>query len=343
MAKECTVIILNWNGEAMLRRYLPSVIAHTQGDNVEIVVADNGSNDNSLAYLRTQPVRIIELKENFGFAEGYNRAIAQVDAEYVVLLNSDVEVTKGWLDTLLNYARTHEEVAALQPKILSWISKENASVVGSNKILFEHAGAAGGMMDCLGYPYCRGRFLSYIEFDEGQYDDVVPIFWASGACLLIRREIYLQVGGLDATFFAHQEEIDLCWRLHCRGHQVMVIPQSKVYHLGGGALGYESPRKTFLNFRNNLLMLYKNLPAPQLHVVLFVRFFLDYVAALQMLLSGKWLNSKAVFQARREFCKMRRMYNKTRISNIRSSISNYPPIISKRSIIFDYYLFGKRT
>ena len=342
MAKECSVIILNWNGEAMLRRYLPSVVEYTQGDGIEIVVADNGSTDGSVAFLQTQPVRVVKLEENFGFAEGYNRAIAQVDAEYVVLLNSDVEVTEGWLDTLLTYARTHVEVGALQPKILSWLSKEEAKTKHSDQILFEHAGAAGGMMDCLGYPYCRGRFLSYVEIDNGQYDDVAPVFWASGACLFIRRDVYLQVGGLDADFFAHQEEIDLCWRLHSRGFKVMVVPQSKVYHLGGGALGYESPRKTFLNFRNNLLMLYKNLPTGKLYFVLFVRFFLDYIAALQMLVSGKSLNTKAVLQASWEFFKLRRRFKTKRKCVIRNAKVPNPTIISKRSIIVDYYLLGKR-
>ena len=328
----CSVIILNWNGEAMLRRFLPSVLSHTQLDGVELVVADNGSTDDSLSYLQTQAVRVIELGENLGFAEGYNRAIAQVDAQYVVLLNSDVEVTSGWLDTLLEYARTHEDVAAIQPKVLSWHSRQH----------FEHAGAAGGMMDCLGYPYCRGRFLTHIEEDHGQYDTTAQIFWATGACMLVRRDVYLQVGGLDAMFFAHQEEIDLCWRLNSRGYRVMAVPQSVVYHVGGGTLGYESPHKTFLNFRNNLLMLYKNLPAPYWIIVSFLRFFLDYVAALQMLLSGKCLNAKAVFQARWAFLKMRRIYCEKRNCNIRKAQVSYPSTISRRSIIFDYYVRGKR-
>lgn len=338
----CSVIILNWNGEAMLRRYLPSVIAHTQGVGVELVVADNGSTDASLAYLRTQPVRLIALEQNYGFAEGYNRAIAQVDSEYVVLLNSDVEVTAGWLDTLISYMRTHADVAAVQPKVLSWQSKEEAIAHGNNEIVFEHAGAAGGMIDCLGYPYCRGRFLTHLEVDNGQYDTPVPIFWATGACLMIRREVYNQVGGLDANFFAHQEEIDLCWRLHCRGYQVMAVPQACVYHLGGGALGYESPKKTFLNFRNNLLMLYKNLPTRKLWAVFFIRFFLDYVAAFQMLLSAKYLNAWAVLQARTNFWSMRKNYKEIRKSNLHQATIPYPTTICKRSIIVDYYLLGKR-
>lgn len=338
----CSVIILNWNGEAMLRRFLPNVITNTQRADVEIVVADNGSTDGSLAYLRTEPVRVIELGENYGFAEGYNRAIAQVDSDYVVLLNSDVEVTPCWLDTLLEYARTHEEVVALQPKVLSWYSKQDVLVGKTQKVRFEHAGAAGGMIDCLGYPYCYGRFLTNLEEDTGQYDTPTPIFWASGACMFIRRDVYVKEGGLDSVFFAHQEEIDLCWRLHCRGYQVMSVPQSVVYHVGGGTLEYESPRKTFLNFRNNLLMLYKNLPPVQWLLVMLIRIPLDYVAALQMLLSGKWLNFKAVFQARCAFWKLRKQYKAIRVTNLRKSKVLYPTTISKRSIIFDYYLLGKR-
>ena len=338
----CSVIILNWNGEAMLRRFLPNVITNTQRTDVEIVVADNGSTDGSLAYLRTEPVRVIELGENFGFAEGYNRAIAQVDSDYVVLLNSDVEVTPCWLDTLLKYARTHEEVAALQPKVLSWQSKQDVLVGKTQKVRFEHAGAAGGMIDCLGYPYCYGRLLTNLEEDNGQYDTPTPIFWASGACMFIRRDVYVKEGGLDSVFFAHQEEIDLCWRLHCRGYQIMSVPQSVVYHVGGGTLEYESPRKTFLNFRNNLLMLYKNLPPVQWLLVMLIRWPLDYVAALQMLLSGKWLNFKAVFQARCAFRRLRKQYKLTRENNLRNSKAQYPTLISKRSIIVDYYLLGKR-
>jgi GT2 family glycosyltransferase len=338
----CSVIILNWNGEAMLRRFLPNVITNTQRADVEIVVADNGSTDGSLAYLRTEPVRVIELGENFGFAEGYNRAIAQVDSDYIVLLNSDVEVTPCWLDTLLEYARTHEEVAALQPKVLSWYSKQDVLVGEAQKVRFEHAGAAGGMIDCLGYPYCYGRLLTNLEEDTGQYDTPTPIFWASGACMFIRRDVYVKEGGLDSVFFAHQEEIDLCWRLHCRGYQVMSVPQSVVYHVGGGTLEYESPRKTFLNFRNNLLMLYKNLPPVQWLLVMLIRIPLDYVAAMQMLLSGKWLNFKAVFQARCAFWKLRKQYKAIRAANLRKSEVLYPTTISKRSIIVDYYLLGKR-
>ena len=237
----------------------------------------------------------------------------------------------------------HPEVAAVQPKILSWQSKEDYFAGKTKAIRFEHAGAAGGMMDMLGYPYCRGRFLSYVEEDHHQYDSIVPIFWATGACMMIRTQVYREAGGLDGFFFAHQEEIDLCWRLQCRGYKLMCIPQSVVYHLGAGTLSYESPRKTYLNFRNNLLMLYKNLPPSKLGKVMFFRFFLDYVAALQMLFARKPQNFKAVLQARRDFRKMRIEYIKIRINNLRSAIVPYPNTISRRSIIVDYYLRSKRS
>jgi len=339
---KCSVIILNWNGEAMLRQYLPSVIQYTQHTDCEVVVADNGSTDGSIDYLRTQPVRLVCFDQNYGFAGGYNRAIEHTDAEYVVLLNSDVEVTPNWLHVLYTYMDAHPEVAAVQPKVLSWKSREDFLSGKINAIRFEHAGAAGGMIDMLGYPYCRGRFLSYIETDHGQYDDIVPVFWATGACLMIRTALYREVGGLDEFFFAHQEEIDLCWRLQCRGYQLRCIPQSVVYHLGAGTLSYESPRKTYLNFRNNLLMLYKNQPSAHLHAVLFMRFFMDYVAALQMLLAGKPQNCKAVLQARRDFQRARKRFRETRLYNLRQSTTPYPPTIVRRSIIFDYYIRHRR-
>lgn len=338
----CSVIILNWNGEAMLRRYLPSVLAHTPQEDIEIVVADNGSTDGSVDYIRTQSVRLVSLDKNYGFAEGYNRAIAQSDAEYVVLLNSDVEVTEGWLERLIAYMRSHPDVVGVQPKILSWQSKEAFQRGEESAVRFEHAGAAGGMIDVLGYPYCRGRMLSYIEDDYGQYDEESSIFWASGACLLVRREVYQAVGGLDGFFFAHQEEIDWCWRVQCRGYRLACVPESVVYHLGAGTLSYESPRKTYLNFRNNLLMLYKNLPAPKLYMVLFVRFFMDYVAAIQMLFCGKVENAKAVWQARCDFRKARKRYKPVRKANLRAATIAYPDTISRRSIIFDYYVLRRR-
>lgn len=379
----CSVVILNWNGEATLRQFLPSVLTHTQLPDVEIVVADNGSTDSSLAYLQTQPVRVIALDQNYGFAEGYNRAIAQVDAEYTVLLNSDVEVTEHWLDAMLEYMDAHPQTLAAQPKVLSWHSKQLFDRGEIPAIRFEHAGAAGGMMDILGYPYCRGRLMSYVEEDRGQYDQVAPIFWATGACLLVRTCVYKELGGLDANFFAHQEEIDLCWRIHLLERPkglselgtpiglserakslsdspksdsktirqrsgltsdsaaICCLPMATVYHVGGATLGYENPRKTFLNFRNNLLMLRKNLPLSRLWWVMLVRFFLDYLAALQMLVTGQKANAKAVFEAR---CAYHKMANgpKRPISHSEASNTPYPLSITKRSIVWDFYVRGKR-
>lgn len=325
----------------MLRQYLLSVIAHTQLPDVEIVVADNGSTDGSLEYLQTQGVRIIVLDQNYGFAEGYNRAIAQVDSEYVVLLNSDVEVTPHWLDTMLEYMDAHPNVMAAQPKVLSWTSKQEFEAGKREAICFEHAGAAGGLMDILGYPYCHGRLMTHLENDRGQYDKVQPIFWATGACLLARTRIYKELGGLDAKFFAHQEEIDLCWRMlnHAQLEGKLVcLPQSVVYHLGGGTLGYENPRKTFLNFRNNLLMLYKNLPISHRWWIMLVRFGMDYLAALQMLLTGQKENVKAVVRARCAYHKMKKEYTPIHDNKMRGF-----QLLARRSIVWDFYVRRKRV
>lgn len=299
---KCSVVILNWNGAQMLRTYLPSVVKSCQqfaiSDQVELVVADNGSTDNSLEVLAKEfpTVKTIVLDQNYGFAEGYNRAIAQVDSEYVVLLNSDVETPEGWLEPLLDYLDAHSEIAAVQPKVRSW----------RDKTRFEHAGAAGGYVNELGYPYCRGRRLWGVEKDQGQYDEVAIIDWTTGACMCVRTQVYKDLGGLDASFFAHMEEIDLCWRMRNHGWQLACVPQSVVYHLGGGSLSYDNPRKTYLNHRNNLLMIYKNKRHP--YGVLFVRFFLDYAAACLYLLQGRAKSCKAVFEARRDYRKMRKAY-----------------------------------
>lgn len=282
----------------MLRRYLPSVVEHTTLPDCEIVVADNGSTDNSLEVLRTAfpSVRTLVLDRNYGFAEGYNRALAETESTYAVLLNSDVEVTEGWLEPLLAFMDTHPDVAAVQPKIRSWLHRDR----------FEHAGAAGGFINALGYPYCRGRVLWHVEQDKGQYDTPAEVAWTSGACMCVRTAVYKDCGGLDAAFFAHMEEIDLCWRMRNKGWRLVCLPQSVVYHLGGGSLNYESPRKTYLNHRNNLLMIYKNKQHPW--GVLFIRFFLDYAAALFYLLQGRPQACKAVFTARRDYRRMRKTY-----------------------------------
>ena len=304
----CSIIILNWNGAAMLRQYLPSVVRHTTLPDCEIIVADNGSTDNSLEVLAKDfpTVKTIVLDRNYGFAEGYNRAIEKLtavspqhsDPEYVVLLNSDVEVTEGWLQPMLDYMDTHADVAAVQPKIRSWRRKSH----------FEHAGAAGGFLSRLCYPYCRGRVLWHVEEDKGQYDTTTDVDWTSGACMCVRTSVYKECGGLDAAFFAHMEEIDLCWRMRNKGWRLVCLPESVVYHLGGGSLHYDSPRKTYLNHRNNLLMIYKNKQHP--FGVLSVRCVLDYAAALFYLLQGRWGACKAVFEARRDYRKMRTNYTR---------------------------------
>ncbi len=329
----------------MLRRYLPSVVKYTTGSDVEVVVADNGSTDESVEMLQSQfaCVRVIRLDHNYGFAEGYNRALAMLDSAYCVLLNSDVEVSDGWLSTLLDYMDAHREIAACQPKILAWKSKEASESTGE-AIAFEHAGAAGGYMDKLCYPYCRGRLLGDVETDQGQYDTVVPVFWASGACLCVRTSVYKEIGGLDARFFAHMEEIDLCWRMQCRGYRLVCVPQSVVYHLGGGALAYESPRKTYLNFRNCLLMIYKNLPANRMCGVMAWRFVLDYAAAAHLLVSGQGKNAWAVVRARWDFMRLRHesYFIQARRENLQKAIVPYPETIAQRSILWDYYFRGLR-
>jgi len=284
----------------MLRTYLPSVVKSIQSSafSVQLIVADNGSTDESLEVLRKEfpTVKTIVLDKNYGFAEGYNRAINQVDSEYVVLLNSDVETPEGWLTPLLDYMDANPEVAAVQPKVRAW----------RNRAYFEHAGAAGGYLNWLGYPYCRGRRFGKVEEDKGQYDTVVHIDWTTGACMCVRTKIYKESGGLDAAFFAHMEEIDLCWRMRNKGYVLACVPQSMVFHLGGGSLSYDNPRKTYLNFRNNLLMIYKNSRCRWM--VLGIRFFLDYAAALMFLCTGKKGSAKAVVEARRDYRKMRKAY-----------------------------------
>lgn len=327
-----SVVILNWNGCDMLRTFLPSVVRYSEGDGVEVCVADNGSTDDSVDMLHREfpSVRTILLERNNGFADGYNLALQQVDAEYVVLLNSDVEVTERWLDPMIAWLDAHPKVAACQPKIRSWRQKE----------YFEYAGAAGGFIDRYGYPFCRGRIMGVVEEDKGQYDTVVPVFWATGAALFIRRADYLEVGGLDGRFFAHMEEIDLCWRLRSRGREIVCIPQSVVYHVGGATLKKENPRKTFLNFRNNLLMLYKNLPQEELDKVMCIRTFLDYVAAFTFLLKGDVGNARAVFGARKEYRRIRPSFSSAREENQRKKTLNPIPEQTSNSILWQFYVRG---
>ena len=316
----------------MLSRFLPSVIEYSQG--AEIVVADNGSTDDSVPVIERDfpAVRLVQLDKNYGFADGYNRALAQVEAEYYLLLNSDVEVTQGWLVPLLTFMEQNPAAVACQPKILSY----------NHKGRFEYAGASGGFIDRYGYPYCRGRIFDTVEVDDGQYDDVCRVFWATGAAMMVRSDAFRNAGGLDGRFFAHMEEIDLCWRMLARGGEIYVVPQSTVYHVGGATLNKSNPRKTFLNFRNNLLMLYKNLPADELHHVMCIRALLDYVAALKFLLTGAWGDFKAVLRARCEYRRMRGEYKSVREQNMAATVV---PQIKERtcfSLLWQYYLKGKK-
>ena len=333
--KKVSVVILNWNGVGMLQKFLPKVVEYSVNQGVEICVADNASTDESVSYLQTNfpNVRLILLDKNYGFAEGYNRALQQVEAEYVVLLNSDVEVTPHWLEPLVEYMDAHPEVAACQPKIRSERNKE----------YFEYAGAAGGYLDKYGYPFCRGRIFDVVEKDEGQYDTVSSVFWATGAALFIRLKDYWEAGGLDGRFFAHMEEIDLCWRLRSRGRGIVCIPQSVVYHVGAATLKKENPRKTFLNFRNNLLMLYKNLPEKELKKVMFVRGLLDWVATFVFLLKGDGKNARAVWQARKEFKHICPDFPSSRTENLAKATGQFIPEKVDYSILWKFHACGKKV
>ncbi|MDR3118286.1 MAG: glycosyltransferase family 2 protein [Mediterranea sp.] len=331
--KKVAIVILNWNGNGMIRSFLPSVLQYSK--DAAVYVADNGSTDGSADMLRREfpDVRVIALSRNHGFAEGYNIALKKIKEEYVVLLNSDVEVSQAWLEPLTAYMDAHPEVAACQPKIRSWHNKDR----------FEYAGAAGGFLDAYGYPFCRGRIMHVVEADNGQYDTILPVFWATGAALFIRLNDYLHNGGLDGRFFAHMEEIDLCWRLRARGRGIVCIPQSVVYHVGGATLKKESPQKTFLNFRNNLIMLYKNLPEKDLARVMRLRMFLDVLAALSFVLKGQFPNAAAVLKARMEFRALKKSYTKARMENMEKTTVNPIPEQAKNSILVQFYLKKKKT
>lgn len=326
------IVILNYNGCGFLQQFLPGVIRYSE--NCEIIIADNASTDDSVAFLRKQfpDVRLIILDKNYGFAEGYNQALAQVEADYYVLLNSDVEVSKGWVQPVIQLLEAREDMCAAQPKILSYHQKDH----------FEHAGAGGGLMDYLAYPFCRGRIFDTLEKDEGQYDDVREVFWATGACFFIKADAYRQAGGLDGDFFAHMEEIDLCWRLQRMGFKIGYQGQSKVWHVGGGTLGKSNPRKTYLNFRNGLWMLYKNAPAKRLLPRIFLRMVLDGIAAFKFLLSDGGGHFLAVLKAHRDFYLHLPELNKKRknfktIHPRQAVIDLYP-----KSIVREYFIKGKR-
>lgn len=321
------VVILNWNGKSFLEQFLPSVVENSKDANV--YVADNASTDGSVEFLKQvfPKVRIIENNGNLGFSGGYNTALKDLDEDIFVLLNSDVEVTENWISPIVNLMNSDTSIGACQPKILQH----------GNKDYFEYAGAAGGFIDKFGFPFCRGRLFEELEQDAGQYDTQREVFWATGACMFVRKSVYQELGGLDDDFFAHMEEIDLCWRMKRAGYKVMVEPKSAVYHVGGGTLSKSNPRKTFLNFRNGLELLTKNLPNHQIFLTLFLRMVLDGVAAFKFLLSGQAKDFWAVIKAHMAF------YGRLR-NTLKKRNGNYPELsgIYPKSIVFDYFLRGKK-
>ncbi len=323
------VVILNWNGRQLLERFLPSVISHSEGY-AEIIIADNGSKDDSLRFLAENypELRIISMPENLGFAGGYNAALAKVEADYYVLLNSDIEVTEGWIEPCIALMESTPQLAACQPKIRSLNQPD----------FFEYAGASGGFMDHLGYPFCRGRLFQTLEMDTGQYDDSTDVFWASGAAMFIRAEAFRKAGGFDHRFFAHMEEIDLCWRLHNLGYRVMVCPQSLVYHLGGGSLPKSDPGKTRLNFRNSLMMLAKHMDGIRFYPRLLVRIGLDELAVFTFLIKGQFSDARAVYRAHFSFF----MHLPQLRIESRKLSAPLPPIIYRKSIVATYFLWGKK-
>ena len=327
---QVAVVILNYNGREHLKSYLPSVVRYSTPH--EIIVADNASTDDSIHFLKENypDIRLIELKENTGYTGGYNRALEQIESDYAILLNSDIEVTDNWINPIINQMESDKSIAAAQPKILSWKEKGK----------FEYAGASGGFIDKLGYPFCRGRIFDAIENDEHQYDDAREIFWASGACMFVRTSAFKDAGGLDEEYFAHMEEIDLCWRFRHQGLKAMVFPESTVYHLGGGTLDYGNPRKTYLNFRNNLFTLYKNLPAGELGMVFIARFILDFVAIFQFAFKGKTEAAQKVFQAWGAFMSARKRL-KERRKQIQPS-AEFPSTVYTGSIVVEHFIRHKK-
>jgi GT2 family glycosyltransferase len=329
------VVILNWNGIKYLKMFLNNVISNTVNDETALFVADNGSTDGSADWIASNhnDVNVIRLAQNNGFAEGYNLALDQIDAKYYVLLNSDIEVSHGWLEPLIVYLDNNPDVASCQPKILSYDQRDH----------FEYAGAAGGFIDKYGYPLCRGRILTNTEKDTGQYDNTADVFWSTGACMALRAEAWRQCGGFDPGFFAHMEEIDLCWRFHKSGYKVTCIPQSTVYHVGGGTLPYDSPFKTFLNFRNSLYLLYKNLPDDKLKKIMFKRKILDGIAALFFLIKGQFRSVKSVWNAHMDYYRnLEKLWEKRKAVKELGDKGNSDMILNN-SIVFEFYIRRHRT
>ncbi|XOV94676.1 MAG: glycosyltransferase family 2 protein [Bacteroidota bacterium] len=319
------VAILNYNGAQYLNKFLP-VLINFSGE-AKIYVIDNASTDDSISTLQQYAsVQVIHLDKNYGYAEGYNRGLAQINADYFILLNSDVEVTPNWIQPMLSFLEENREYVVCQPKILDWNIKDQ----------FEYAGAAGGFIDYLGYPYCRGRIFTHLEKDDGQYDDPTDVLWASGACMMIRSEVFHELGGFDADFFAHMEEIDLCWRIYAENKKAICLPKSSVYHVGGGTLNYGSPNKTYLNFRNSLIVLCKNLSAADLFIVLPTRIVLDIIAGISMK-SFKHLG--AILRANFDFYRSIRHHLNKRKHPKRADVL----LEGNKSILFLYFILRKKT
>ena len=330
-SKSLAVIILNWNGLDLLRQFLPTALKFTSGEDVDLIVADNGSTDDSVAWMESEypDLKILKFDKNYGFAEGYNRAIEETKYPYTIMLNSDVEVTEGWWQPILSFLKNNKDVGAIQPKIKSFRDKK----------YFEYAGAAGGYLDSLGYPYCRGRLFDKVEGDEGQYDGPpADICWASGAALGVKTDLYLSLGGLDPLFFAHMEEIDLCCRMLIAGYRVCAISDSEVYHVGGASLNQGNPKKTYLNFRNNLLLLHKNLPDSVRKGRLFKRRLLDTLAWAKFVATLDFKNAGAVWRAHRDFRRMAREYTRHPDTNILTSFAG-----ADVNILTSYYLYRRNT
>ncbi len=330
-----SVVILNWNGRKFLEQFLDNIVKHSLSESCTVYVADNGSTDNSCEYIRDNhpEVILLELGHNYGFAEGYNEALKRVESEYYVLLNSDIEVSPGWLNPVVGYMDSHPEVAACQPKILSY----------NDRSKFEYAGAAGGFIDKYGYPFCRGRIMNITEEDNGQYDDRKQIFWASGACMFIRSSVWKETGGFDPVFFAHMEEIDLCWRINASGKIIIYIPSSVVYHIGGGTLSYDSPLKLFYNFRNSLFLLYKNLPGDKLHKIIFKRMLLDSIAAFRFLFTLKITSFKNVIKAHIDYYRHKKVLKEKRTEILQNRMSYPDKLILNKSLVYKFFIRKKKT
>ena len=329
------IVILNWNGLRYLKMFLGIVIKHSMNNETLICVADNGSTDGSPEWVAEsfREVKLIKLDKNNGFAGGYNLAIDQLDARYFVLLNSDIEVTDGWLQPLISFMDSDPDVASCQPKILSYKQRDH----------FEHAGAAGCFIDKYGYPFCRGRIFNKVEKDTGQYDSQIDVFWSSGACMIVRSDAWKKCNGFDASFFAHMEEIDLCWRFYNAGYRVCYLPGPVVYHIGGGSLPYNSPFKTYLNFRNSLFLLYKNLPDNKLRSVMFKRRLLDGLAALFFLVKGSFISVKAVWKAHIDYYKQLNELKVKRENVKKLETPRYPKPVLNKSVVFEFYIKGNKT